>query len=94
MGMTPAERAKAAGFKNLSEVSEITGVSLNTLANWAKHKPRLFEIVLLGSKIAPDDALRSDGYVWVTFPKIGSPRVIQPTDLEPWRNRVGGIVPD
>tara|TARA_R110002020_G_scaffold67718_1_gene177612 strand:- start:461 stop:709 length:249 start_codon:yes stop_codon:yes gene_type:complete len=46
--MTPAQQAKAAGLKNLSQVSHITGVSLNTLTNWHRDKPELFRIVLLG----------------------------------------------
>lgn len=47
--MSPAQQAKAYGLKNLSEVTSLTGVSLNTLANWAKHKRRLFDVVLLGT---------------------------------------------
>lgn len=50
MDKTPAEQAKAEGLKNLSVVSEMTGQSLQTLSNWAKHKPELFRIVLLGCK--------------------------------------------
>ena len=46
--MTASQQAKAAGLKGLSEVSEITGVSLQTLDNWSKNKPKLFEIVIKG----------------------------------------------
>jgi len=46
--MAPAQQAKSAGLKSLSQVSRITGVSLNTLANWHKDKPKLFKIVLKG----------------------------------------------
>lgn len=46
--MSPSRQAKAAGLKNLSQVSELTGVSLQTLTNWHKNKPKLFNIVLLG----------------------------------------------
>ena len=46
--MTPSQQAKAAGLKSLLLVSEITGVSIQTLSNWAKDKPELFRIVLLG----------------------------------------------
>jgi hypothetical protein len=46
--MTPAQQAKAAGFKSLTQVSKITGVSLNTLTNWHRDKSELFRIVLLG----------------------------------------------
>lgn len=49
--MTPAEQAKADGLKSLSQVSEMTGQSLQTLSNWAKNKPELFKIVLLGCKV-------------------------------------------
>jgi len=47
---TPAEQAKAEGLKSLSQVSGMTGQSLQTLSNWAKSKPELFKIVLLGCK--------------------------------------------
>jgi hypothetical protein len=46
--MTPAEQAKAEGLKSLSVVAEMTGQSLQTLGNWAKHKPELFRVVLTG----------------------------------------------
>ncbi|MBD1577860.1 hypothetical protein HC723_15795 [Vibrio sp. S11_S32] len=47
--MTAAEHAKKLGFKNLKEVSEISGVSTQNLNNWLSNKPGLFEVVLLGS---------------------------------------------
>ena len=46
--MTPSQQAKAAGLKNLTIVSTTTGVSLNTLTNWHRDKPKLFKTVLLG----------------------------------------------
>ena len=46
--MTPSQQAKAAGLKSLSQVSELTGQSLQTLGNWHRDKPELFRIVLLG----------------------------------------------
>jgi hypothetical protein len=46
--MTPSQQAKAAGLTSLSQVSKLTGVSLQTLTNWHKHKPELFKIVLMG----------------------------------------------
>lgn len=46
--MTPSQQAKALGLKSLTEVSELTGVSLQTLTNWHRDKPSLFRIVLLG----------------------------------------------
>ena len=46
--MTPSQQAKALGLKSLTRVSQITGVSLNTLTNWHRDKPELFRIVLLG----------------------------------------------
>jgi hypothetical protein len=57
MDKTPAEQAKAEGLRSLSEVANMTGQSLQTLGNWAKNKPALFRIVLLGCKAAqtPND---------------------------------------
>lgn len=46
--MTPSQQAKAAGLKGLTEVSNLTGVSLQTLTNWHKNKPRLFVVVVKG----------------------------------------------
>jgi len=48
--MTPSQQAKSVGLKSLTQVSKITGVSLNTLTNWHRDKPELFRIVLLGVK--------------------------------------------
>jgi len=46
--MTAAQQAKQYGLKSLLEVSELTGVSTQTLNNWHNDKPRLFSIVLAG----------------------------------------------
>jgi len=46
--MTPSQQAKAQGLKSLTQVSDITGVSLQTLSNWHKDKTELFRIVLIG----------------------------------------------
>ena len=48
--MTPSQQAKAEGLKSLSQASKMTDQSLQTLSNWAKNKPELFKIVLLGCK--------------------------------------------
>lgn len=48
--MTASKQAKELGLKSLTQVSELTGQSLQTLTNWFKDKPELFEIVLLGCK--------------------------------------------
>ena len=47
--MNQNEKCKATGLKGLGELSEITGVSHQTLSNWHKDKPKLFEIVLKGA---------------------------------------------
>lgn len=48
--MTPAEQAKEAGLKDLSQVSRMTKQSRQTLYNWHKNKPELFKIILIGCK--------------------------------------------
>jgi hypothetical protein len=50
--MTASQQAKAAGLKNLKQVSDITDTSVQTLNNWHKHKPKLFIVTLLGAKVA------------------------------------------
>ena len=49
--MTPSQQAKSVGLRSLTQVSELTGVSLQTLSNWHKDKPRLFSVVIDGCKI-------------------------------------------
>ncbi len=46
--MTASKQAKGLGLKSLTQVSELTGQSLQTLTNWFNDKPELFEVVLLG----------------------------------------------
>lgn len=46
--MTPAQQAKSVGLKSLTQVSNISGASLNTLTNWHRDKPKLFAVVLQG----------------------------------------------
>ena len=46
--MTASKQAKELGLKSLTQVSELTGQSLQTLTNWFHDKPELFEVVLLG----------------------------------------------
>ncbi len=51
---SPSAKAKAVGLKNLKQVSNMTGVSEQTLINWCNStgtrsdKTELFNIVLLG----------------------------------------------
>lgn len=46
--MTPSEQCKQAGLKSLKEVSEMTDTSEQTLINWHKNKPQLFDVVIAG----------------------------------------------
>jgi len=46
--MTASEQAKEAGLKSLAEVTRLTGVSKETLSNWQRNKPKLFDVVLKG----------------------------------------------
>tara|TARA_R110002020_G_scaffold100611_1_gene237702 strand:- start:153 stop:317 length:165 start_codon:yes stop_codon:yes gene_type:complete len=48
--MTASKQAKELGLKSLTQVSDMTGQSAQTLTNWFYNKPYLFEIVLLGCK--------------------------------------------
>jgi hypothetical protein len=47
--MKPSEQCKQAGLSGLSELMEITGVGKTTLINWAKNKPKLFNVVVKGA---------------------------------------------
>lgn len=46
--MTASKQAKELGLKSLNQVSELTEQSLQTLINWHKNKPKLFDIILNG----------------------------------------------
>tara|TARA_R110000772_G_scaffold99997_3_gene200052 strand:+ start:1048 stop:1215 length:168 start_codon:yes stop_codon:yes gene_type:complete len=46
--MTASKQAKELGLKSLTQVSELTGQSPQTLTNWFNYKPELYKIVLLG----------------------------------------------
>ena len=56
--MTPSQQAKQAGLKSLAQVSELTGVRFQTLNNWAKNKPELFNIVIIGCKASKDNGVK------------------------------------
>jgi hypothetical protein len=47
--MTPSEQCRNAGLASLSELSRISGVSIQTLRNWHKNKPVLFALVVAGA---------------------------------------------
>ena len=47
--LTLSKKCKAVGFKSALELTRITGVSKETLTNWMKNKPLLFDVVLLGA---------------------------------------------
>jgi len=49
--MTASQKAKQLGCKSLTQVSELTGASLQTLGNWHKNKPELFVVVCVGASI-------------------------------------------
>lgn len=46
--MSPSEQAKAAGLKNMIELSIISNKPRKTLENWHKHNPQLFKVVVAG----------------------------------------------
>ena len=52
--MTASQQAKSIGLKNLDRVTELTGVSKQTLINWYKNKRALFDVVLAGCKSKED----------------------------------------
>ncbi len=57
--MKPSEICKQAGLKSLAELSEITGESVQTLNNWSKNKPNIFEAALLWAVQKGRDAMMS-----------------------------------
>lgn len=55
--MTASKQAKELGLKSLTQVSGLTKQSPQTLDNWHKNKPELFEIVLIGCKAKLSDSV-------------------------------------
>jgi hypothetical protein len=60
--MTAAQAAKAAGLKSLSQMAEITGQSPQTLINWFKNKPQLFDVVLNGCRVMKPREIRESSF--------------------------------
>lgn len=46
--MTASEQCKAAGIRSLVELSEMVRKPPQTLRNWHRDSPELFEIVIIG----------------------------------------------
>lgn len=46
--MTPSQTAKHHGCKSLAKVARLTKQSEQTLINWSRYKPELFQVVCIG----------------------------------------------
>ncbi len=51
VSLTASQKVKAAGLKSLLQLSEMTGVSPQTLTNWYKDKPELFDVLIDGALV-------------------------------------------
>lgn len=47
--MKPSEQCKAAGLKNMKELSEMAKLSSETLVNWSKNRPDAFRLLIAGA---------------------------------------------
>lgn len=47
--MKPSEQCKAAGLKSLAELVEYSCVSEQTLINWHRRRPELFNLIVQGA---------------------------------------------
>lgn len=47
--MTASKYCKKYGF-NLKKLSEVSGISTQTLTNWFNDRPKLFKLVAIGAK--------------------------------------------
>jgi len=47
----PSEQCKSAGLKSLAELASITGKPVQTLINWHREEPQLFEVVVWGAAV-------------------------------------------
>lgn len=78
--MKPSEKCKEAGLKSLAELSDMTDVSVQTLNNWFKDKPALFDIVLTGAACKKGETKVVDIYrVHANYPEAMSAEVFDGT---------------
>jgi len=49
--MKPSEQCKQAGLSSLKQLADISGESVQTLNNWSKNKPLVFDLVLRGAVV-------------------------------------------
>lgn len=49
MKQSPSQQCKQAGLKSLAELVRASGVSEQTLINWHRDKPKLFELLICGA---------------------------------------------
>lgn len=45
----PNAMCREYGIKDLNELAELAEANVRTLYNWAKNKPKLFELVIIGA---------------------------------------------
>jgi len=48
MHETPANEVKYSGLSSLKEVADACNVSVQTLSNWHKSRPELFDVIVIG----------------------------------------------
>ena len=65
---TASKKAKESGLKSLTQVSELSGRSLQTLTNWFNNDPALFNLVLLGCKAKSNEKPEEQNMVPVEIP--------------------------
>lgn len=53
--MKPSEKCRAAGLKGLAELSRIVGESEQTINNWSKNKPNVFDAVIMWAASQPKE---------------------------------------
>ena len=46
--ITASQTVKKAGFRSMKEVSEMTGLSHQTLVNWFNNRRQVFDLLILG----------------------------------------------
>ena len=57
--MTPAQEAKAAGFKSLKELAEYLNVSPRNLQRWHKTRHKFFMVLVKGAAVERLNKLES-----------------------------------
>ena len=85
--MKPSEKIKSAELSSAKELSEITGIHINTLFKWHKTRPELFDIIVRGAA-AKVDKNSDDIFKWLYFAPSSPVKPSKAEEIKKWWGKV------